>query len=728
MLGVGGDLFGVHGFVRARTALFVRAQTTGRPVEGVPADREPAVRGKGGTAVALTYETENMMIRPGLSTWRVIGGLAALLPCSVAHAAPLPDRVWGTYFGGTGPDWIRAVARDGAGDVYVCGEALSLGLGTRGVHQSEKAGSLDVTLVRFTPAGERVWATYLGGSLSDKCIDVKVDSAGDIVVVGSAASDDGIASPNSLQPISPVQSGVMDGFAAKFDAGGKRLWGTYLGGSGIDVATGVAFDADDNLYIVGEVASALDFMLPGGVHPTPADDGDFTNTYLVKLTPGGDLVWGTYYGGSENDEKPCVAVGADAVYLAGYTRSSDAIATDGALDTTKNGDEDGFIARFNLAGGLDWATYYGGVGDDRINSIAVAPDGGFALFGTTDSAGLATPGVHQTAIAGALDDVVARFDETGAPMWATYVGGPGVEFFSRGAVDPFGNLYLAGETDSSTGIATPGAFQTEAVPGDNVYLVKLGPAGTLRYGTYLGGNKGSKGGYVAHFAADAIYLAGTTTSSAGIATANVVQPNPTGGNDGFLVRLTEQCSIDAECSPGFCVEGGCCDDPCLEGTCDGGTCVPNAEETGTTSEDSTGDTGETTGGIDTGETGGSSSTGTTDVVDTGETGGSASTGTSSSGSTATSESTSVDPTAPEETTGGDPSAPTDATPTGSGTGEPMPATSSAHSEATTTDSSSTGGETNEGGGCSCKADPGSPQIVLAGLSLLAWRRRGRRVA
>lgn len=153
---------------------------------------------------------------------------------ATTHAAPLPDRVWGTYLGGAAVDRISAVAVDGAGDIYVCGDSLSQGLGTPGVHQEFKSGGPDVILARFTPAGERVWTTCFGGTLADRCADVKVDGAGDIVIVGNTQSSAGITTPDSLQPFMPADP-LFDGYVAKFDASGQRLWGTYIaGGSSSD--------------------------------------------------------------------------------------------------------------------------------------------------------------------------------------------------------------------------------------------------------------------------------------------------------------------------------------------------------------------------------------------------------------------------------------------------------------------------------------------------------------
>jgi len=74
-------------------------------------------------------------------------------------------------------------------------------------------------------------------------------------------------------------------------------------------------------------------------------------------------LWGTYYGGSGGDWGNSVAVdGSGNVYLAGYTQSSDAIATSGAHQSTFGGNIDAFLVKFNSSGIRQWGTYYGGSG------------------------------------------------------------------------------------------------------------------------------------------------------------------------------------------------------------------------------------------------------------------------------------------------------------------------------------------------------------------------------
>src|SRR5690606_34291606 len=68
--------------------------------------------------------------------------------------------------------------------------------------------------------------------------------------------------------------------------------------------------------------------------------------------------------------------------------------------------------------------------------------------------------------------------------WATYYGGPGNDFgFHCNALDKEGNAYLAGTTNSTSNIATSGAFLTTIALGGG-YIAKFSPAGVLQWATY----------------------------------------------------------------------------------------------------------------------------------------------------------------------------------------------------------------------------------------------------
>jgi len=137
------------------------------------------------------------------------------------------------------------------------------------------------------------------------------------------------------------------------------------------------------------------------------------DAFLVKFNSSGVRQWGTYYGGTVNDEESSCATDASGnVYLAGRTKSTTAIATTGAHQTTYGGGYyDAFLVKFNSSGVRQWGTYYGGTGTDEGRSCATDTSGNVYLAGYTQSTtGIATTGAHQTTYGGSSDAFLVKFD------------------------------------------------------------------------------------------------------------------------------------------------------------------------------------------------------------------------------------------------------------------------------------------------------------------------------
>jgi uncharacterized repeat protein (TIGR01451 family) len=122
------------------------------------------------------------------------------------------------------------------------------------------------------------------------------------------------------------------------------------------------------------------------------------------------------------------------------------------------------------------------------------------------------------------------------------LGGNGEDEIDGIALDPNGNVYLAGTTSSPNLPVSAQAFQ-KTVSGnlDHVFVAKLNPTGTqILYLTYLGGSKTDHANAIAVDAAGSAYVVGTTESRDFPVTAGALQPTFGGENvvgDGFVTKL-----------------------------------------------------------------------------------------------------------------------------------------------------------------------------------------------
>ncbi|MBL0126620.1 MAG: SBBP repeat-containing protein [Flavobacteriales bacterium] len=274
-------------------------------------------------------------------------------------------------------------------------------------------------------------------------------------------------------------------------------------------------------------------------------DGDRLSFALGAYDPNQPLIidpariWGTYYGGTSTEYgESCSVDGSGNVYLAGVTYSSDAIASGGHQDTYGGGNYDAFLVKFNASGVRQWGTYYGGTGIDFGYSCAVDASGNVYLAGETRSTTAIASGGQQDTIGGGDDAFLVKFNASGVRQWGTYYGGTNGESGRSCAVDASGNVYLSGTTQSSTAIASGGHQNTYGGGQNDAFLVKFNASGVRQWGTYYGGPVSEEGRACAVDGSDNVYLAGWTNSTTAIASGGQ-QDTIVGSSypDAFLVKF-----------------------------------------------------------------------------------------------------------------------------------------------------------------------------------------------
>lgn len=313
-------------------------------------------------------------------------------------------RLWATYYGGTALEAYAHVATDGE-NIYMSGFTSSTaGISTVGSHQEVAAstGSKgEVFLVKFNGAGVRQWATYYGGSEAEGITpDIGCDKKGYVYICGRTKSSNNIATPGSFQD---TYAGGADVFLAKFNSAGVRQWATYYGGPAEEAhneGASVSFDDSDNVYLVGNTASASGIATANSYQDVI---GGKLDGFLVKFNSVGVRQWATYYGGAEDEDYLSIATGANhKLYMIGTTQSTAGIATSNAYQAAFAGGStpwgDIFLAEMDAAtGNRLWATYYGGQGNEAADIGSLTYNNGYVYFpGLTSSvSGIATAGSFQ---------------------------------------------------------------------------------------------------------------------------------------------------------------------------------------------------------------------------------------------------------------------------------------------------------------------------------------------
>jgi hypothetical protein len=320
----------------------------------------------------------------------------------------------------------------------------------------------------------------------------------------------------------PTEHALQTKYAGRGDAFIMRiapdrrslLYSTYLGGSGADVAVGIAIGPTGEAYVVGLTNSST---FPRGAI-SHEQRGAGYDLFVVKIAPdGSQLDYTTVIGGQGGDSAEDIAIAGDgSVYVAGNTSSPDFPLTN-PFQAVLGGSADGLVLRLDGESGEPLAaSYLGGSGGDDIRAVAIAAGGTLYFAGNTDSTDLPKrEGGQPSNAGGRLDIFVARVAQQAQALEATsYFGGSGEDHIGPGAlrIDPTGFLLLAGSTTSAD-FPMVGALQPRFREGwfDAVVALIDPRSLELMFSTYLGGSD-TDGAARAVSDGTRVYVTGNTAS------------------------------------------------------------------------------------------------------------------------------------------------------------------------------------------------------------------------
>jgi Beta-propeller repeat len=464
-----------------------------------------------------------------------------------------PAVSYARYLGGVGEDDGNAIAVDGSGNAYVTGQTKSTNFPTKNpLPPGILAGGFDVFVTELSPTGTRIYSTYIGGASDDSGNAIAVDGSGDAFVAGGTKSLD-FPTHGAFQS---TFGGVLDAFVLELSPTGQTLtYSTFVGGSGTDVANGLALDKSGNAYIVGQTNStSTTFPLKNPIVT------ETTGGFVTALSPNGStLVYSTYLGKAFTDFASAVAVDATTgtAYVTGATNSPSFTTTPPVVqatcgtDTTCNGGlYDAFVSVIKPTGGsFVYSTFLGGESNDQGLGIAIDSAGDAYVTGVTSSTQFPLTKNLQ-AYGGSGDAFVAELNPTGtAPLiYSTYLGGTGSDRGLAIAVDGNKNAYVTGVTASSDfpaiGPTQPkiggqnDAFVTEIGAGGSSYIFSTWLGGSLNENTATGSSGGGSLAGIAVDSGGSIYVTGST-SSTNFPTVSAVEGNTAGGTgDAFVAKFS----------------------------------------------------------------------------------------------------------------------------------------------------------------------------------------------
>ena len=349
---------------------------------------------------------------------------------------------------------------------------------------------------------------------------LRIDQQGDLVI-RAGGNEYRHKKPVIYQEVSGKRSRVAGGWILHGDEASFRL-GLYDHRKELVIDPSLIYST----YYGGNgldyaYAAAVDSIgntyVAGGVGSASFDIRGPEDGFVIKLRPNGSKLYSTIFGGSGVDEARGIAVDVQGnVYVTGNTGSLDfptKSPTQAPIQAKTGGSGDAFVAKLNQGGVLVYASYLGGGGNDSASAVAIDAAGNAYVVGSTFSIDFPTQEPFQSARGAQQDAFVTKINPTGtALVYSTYLGGNNVDQGNGIAVDAAGNAYVTGYT-ASTDFPLQSAFRAANAASVDAFVTKINPAGSaLVYSTYLGGTATDYGTAIAVDSLGSAYVAGIVTS------------------------------------------------------------------------------------------------------------------------------------------------------------------------------------------------------------------------
>jgi uncharacterized protein (TIGR03437 family) len=418
--------------------------------------------------VYITGSTSSTDFPSGGKIGSVEAGSADLF---VSKFSSTGEMIYTTRIGGSSLERGFGIAVDSSGNAYLTGRTQSTDFPLVNAAQATFGGIEDAYVLKLNPAGNQLlYSTFLGGNDTDFACGIATDASGNAYVTGDSESYNFPVTSGAFQR--QHGGGTSDAFVAKFGPSGSLAYASYLGGRDFDHGESVAVDGNGNAYVTGftpspnfPAANPLQSALKG-----PLD------VFVTKLNATGTgLIYSTYLGGTGAEAGVFVSVDASGnAYVAGATQSTDFPVTQGAVQTTFKGEQDGFLAKINTEGSaMVFSTYLGGGKADSAVGVAVDGSGNSYVVGSTRSPEFPTVNAFQATHAGNDEVFITKINAAGSALvHSSFLGGSGWDLGYAIVLDNSGNIFVTGRTDS-TDFPTLKAHQSTNKGNRDAFLARI---------------------------------------------------------------------------------------------------------------------------------------------------------------------------------------------------------------------------------------------------------------
>ncbi|NPA46738.1 MAG: BspA family leucine-rich repeat surface protein, partial [Chlorobi bacterium] len=229
---------------------------------------------------------------------------------------------------------------------------------------------LQAYLVKLDSAGNFQWAKTWDTHYWGWQTDLTMDLSGNLLVAGNFYGSSDIDPGPGTYTIN--SNGNEDIYLLKLDSDGNFIWAKTIGGIDTDVVADIKIDYNGNILLTGFFEGLTDFDPGPGVYQLTSHGGE--DIFILKLNPGGQLIWVKGIGGTDADGGNAIAPDpAGNILVTGFFKSAvDFDPGPGVYTLTSHGGADIFVLSLKPDGSFGWAVFMGG--NDEEGGMGIAPD------------------------------------------------------------------------------------------------------------------------------------------------------------------------------------------------------------------------------------------------------------------------------------------------------------------------------------------------------------------
>jgi hypothetical protein len=299
----------------------------------------------------------------------------------ISKFTPTGDLLFSSYLGGDSIDGINILEIDGNDNIYLGGITNSTNFLTKNAIDDTYNGAMDIFVSKINSANDLEFNTFIGGSGNESLRQILLNSKGYLYLAGWTNSVD----YPTLNPLYDTFSGVTDIVLTEIDLTGHLIKSTYFGGSGIDSVITITEDGNGNLYFAGHTFIWDDFPHTNTINIT---NFALRAAYVTKLDSMSNLLYSTLIGG-ENVEIIINSINdfQDDIYLTFLTYSHNLTLLN-AFDLENTGGSEILIMKLSSSGELLFSSFLGGQG--RESPTVLKYNGDLYITGVTSSSDIPT--------------------------------------------------------------------------------------------------------------------------------------------------------------------------------------------------------------------------------------------------------------------------------------------------------------------------------------------------